>query len=186
MYLPPGPCRNDFLILNEAISCSSTLSGSKLVARELSTSGLCWSTTAASNSLPPLVAKIQQGEWIQHVANTTRSRSVLGQDFMTGLMHVRTSNGRRFLGFDRLPVSCTSILPFHSSSPSPIAKPYVRANRGCLPTLIYGCNWGCFLLANYERMKPDKLYSLLHECLASIMPEQTQSVPKKSSLDRLG
>lgn len=113
----------------------------------------------------PSWANIQQGGWLQHVADPTWNRNIQDLIITTGLMHMCTSIEDIFFAVDHLPVSCTFTQTFRSSTLSLIARPYFRAYWGNLPTLLQSYNRDSFFLATEVQMATDSICSLPHECL---------------------
>lgn len=118
-------------------------------------------------------AHTQQGGQILHAADSTRSRIILNLIFTIGLKQVRKSVEIICHGWNRLPFSCNFTQPFQSCLPFPIWKPYFGANRELLPLSSRICDWDSLFLLSESQMATGKLYSLTHECLSSITPEQT-------------
>lgn len=49
IYRPPGPCRNHFLILTDAMNYCSILPGPEFVARDFNAADICWSDVIDTN-----------------------------------------------------------------------------------------------------------------------------------------
>lgn len=61
IYRPPGSCRTEFLLLNDAINCFFTLPGPRFVKAYFITQGSCRSTFNVLNSLLSFVIHMQRG-----------------------------------------------------------------------------------------------------------------------------
>lgn len=158
VYRPPGPYRDNFLLLTDAVKHSFTLPGHKFLEGDFNSQSVCWHTFTALNCLLTFTAKIQQEGWMRYTAHPSRNRNIQEPIFAIVLMHFCTSIQISFPGCDHLPLACKFVLPFQGSILSPITVPL----WGGLSNLLLSCNWDPFFLAVEAQVKTGKFYSLLH------------------------